>query len=306
MTGINKLSSVPSDNLAKYQEIAKRENCYLKDIPVYLKSKEIFNQYEEISQKHQKKLGEKWAKAEAVIEKKHGIDAKQSTWLGSLVWLITGENFLIKKIRNILTSIFKPVAEELAVQDKLSRELKALGEEYDVLGKAESKLFNEAENLYSKGMEQFNIFEKLQESKQADDKIMDLFGGRENFEKLPILDVDKIKGNEGYDYIDFITPNDMTAPIMRGKDRYGREFFSIRAQDIGGNTAVQTIFKRYSEGNIWTSGGSQIIRINSFLIDFLKIEKKPYQELKTLIETGSVEAFRRVGSPNHTVKYTLC
>lgn len=61
----------------------------------------------------------------------------------------------------------------------------------------------------------------------------------------------------GYtDYIDFITLNDMTAPIMKGKDIYNRPFISIRYIDnISNSKSVVTFFQRYTnEYHTWAIG----------------------------------------------------
>lgn len=56
--------------------------------------------------------------------------------------------------------------------------------------------------------------------------IFDAFGDRKNIEELPILDVGTRCGHT--DYIDYITPQDMSHSIMRGTDMFRRPFISFR------------------------------------------------------------------------------
>jgi hypothetical protein len=93
----------------------------------------------------------------------------------------------------------------------------------------------------------------------------------------PILDVGETIGSTGY--IDYIRFNDLTAPIMKGYDKYERPFFVIRAiiTKSDGSTlkTMETFFQRYSDNkNLWhgcgldgpyflsTFGGMNIKQIN--------------------------------------------
>lgn len=124
----------------------------------------------------------------------------------------------------------------------------------------------------------FNIF-------KADSKIKSLFGGVKGFEALPILTFNPLR--QTGDYIDFITPQEMSAPIMRGVDKHGREFFTIRAN---GNEGVycQTFFRRYMHQGSWTQGGHSIISIGCYIIDAGKVNVETFEQLKKLIQTGIV------------------
>lgn len=128
------------------------------------------------------------------------------------------------------------------------------------------------------------LYEKYM-TKRSDFLMMSLFGGRKNFEKLPVLDIGTRVGRTGY--IDFIKPHEMTAPIMRGKDRYGREFVSFKIADQQDKTRVfvQTFFHRSSGNSNWTYGGDTVICLQSpYLIEDGRIrDREAYGELKLLL-----------------------
>ena len=103
----------------------------------------------------------------------------------------------------------------------------------------------------------------------------------------PILDIGETIGSTGY--IDYISFNDLTAPIMKGYDKYERPFFVIRAiiTKSDGSTlkTMETFFQRYTEcKNLWngcghdgpyflsTIGGININQIN-FIENLLENKK---------------------------------
>ncbi len=91
----------------------------------------------------------------------------------------------------------------------------------------------------------------------AHQAITTLFGGEKEFEKLPILNIGDRKGKTGY--IDFIEPGEMTAPIMRGKDCFDREFFLIRAKNSENGELTCIAFFARGEGRhgTWVTGLKQ-------------------------------------------------
>lgn len=123
-------------------------------------------------------------------------------------------------------------------------------------------------------------------------RMEDLFGDIHAYEKVPLLDISNKKIG---DYIDCIKPEDMTDSIMRGTDKYGRNFIAIKAIDKRGRLAVQTFFERSMDNNMSVSAGSDII---PFGYNWLKSdgtlntasEHIPYyyEKLKTLIRVGEV------------------
>jgi len=88
--------------------------------------------------------------------------------------------------------------------------------------------------------------------------IIEACGGLEQVTSWPILD---LNGRMGWtDYIDFLSSQDLTAPVMRGIDSYNRPFIAlryiVRNEDPAKNrTCVETLFQRYTDDPIkWVKG----------------------------------------------------
>ena len=104
-------------------------------------------------------------------------------------------------------------------------------------------------------------------------KLIEALGGQSAFEALPVLDLSVCAASGGgTGYIDFVRLDDMTAPIMRGEDDHGRPFLAFRLSktevDYGSpnypndtveKTFVETLFRRYTTGPVWTSGGASTL-----------------------------------------------
>jgi hypothetical protein len=76
-----------------------------------------------------------------------------------------------------------------------------------------------------------------------------------DIDKIPILDLGNKSGITNY--IDFVTVEDVNAPIMKGIDVYKRPFLTLRIQDRLENTvSVHTIFRRYTDASseTWCTG----------------------------------------------------
>jgi len=70
--------------------------------------------------------------------------------------------------------------------------------------------------------------------------------GIDNFMDLPILDLGNRRGST--DYIDFVTNEDMNAPLMKGIDCFTRPFIAIRYINRERNTfSTVVIFHRYTD-----------------------------------------------------------
>jgi len=82
-------------------------------------------------------------------------------------------------------------------------------------------------------------------------KLIEALGGKEAFEKLPVLDLGEYTGCTGY--IDFLEVEDVAAPLMRGMDSHGRPFVTFRLK-IGEEVGVEVAFRRYTTGRAWVSG----------------------------------------------------
>ncbi len=75
--------------------------------------------------------------------------------------------------------------------------------------------------------------------------------GIQNFEQLPILDLKGRMG--GTQYIDFLTPDELPAPLMKGLDKYERPFLAIKVKDKKNDYVfVATLFQRYTNDERWT------------------------------------------------------
>lgn len=219
---------------------------------------------------------------EEVNKKTQELRSKQSGWLGSSVNYIAHTPVL----NNWLGRVGFINSEELA-QNSLEKQISNLKKEIDESIKRKEKLEAEFDDLSA----------DLEGLERRPAIIMNLFGGKEAFEKLPILDIGNREGNTGY--IDFITANEMKAPIMRGKDKYQREFFVIKARDETGESYCQAFFQE-RKGLNWTDGVKHypIFDTYSYFIEDGKlkgeINMKTYESLKSLIQTGKCQ------SRNHT------
>jgi hypothetical protein len=74
-----------------------------------------------------------------------------------------------------------------------------------------------------------------------------------NFQKCPVLDLGDRMGPTGY--IDFLKPTDLSAPVMKGVDKFQRPFIALKLRDKDTEeTEVLTLFQRYTDGQGWTWG----------------------------------------------------
>ena len=74
--------------------------------------------------------------------------------------------------------------------------------------------------------------------------IVDKLNLQDKFSQLPVLNIGNRMGPTNY--IDFLNPEDLDAPIMKGTDKYERPFIAIKMTDQQQNkTFVTAIFERY-------------------------------------------------------------
>jgi hypothetical protein len=106
---------------------------------------------------------------------------------------------------------------------------------------------------------------RVEEAKQrafeqtaAFQQMQNAVGGPDAFHRLPILDIGNRMGSTGY--LDFITPQNMTSPVMRGKDVAGRPFICLKMRssrpEDSGQEFVVTFFRRYDSDGLWTWGST--------------------------------------------------
>ena len=92
--------------------------------------------------------------------------------------------------------------------------------------------------------------------KMVPDQIIDAFGGIETLTDNYVNNkYNLLKINIQHDYIDFISPNMMTSPIMLGIDPCHRRFFSIKYIDKFDKLHVVTLFQRYTTQKYWVGCG---------------------------------------------------
>lgn len=167
-----------------------------------------------------------------------------------------------------------------------SAQLEQLSQEITKLSQAITSTQGEVEKLKNVDKDLNSELENLEKRPVL---IMNLFGGEGAFEKLPIIDIGEREGNTGY--IDFITPEDMSAPIMRGEDKHQREFFVIKVVDENGKQYCQAFFNHF-KGMHWTNGSKPLMDfmdVNGYLIDDGVIkDKNAYAQLRSLIQNGQL------------------
>jgi hypothetical protein len=83
-------------------------------------------------------------------------------------------------------------------------------------------------------------------------------GGVDTFNQYPVLDIGSRTGATGH--LDFLQPQDLTHPVMRGVDAVGRPFISLklRSGQSGDHNAesVVTLFQRYRDSGLWVYGAA--------------------------------------------------
>jgi len=130
-------------------------------------------------------------------------------------------------------------------------------------------------------------------------KLIEALGGKEAFDALPVLDIGEETGRTGY--LDFLKPEDVTAPIMRGVDSADRPFVTLRMQrEFRGEmrTWVECLFRRYRTGGVWVTGGGRRI----LAIGMVKDEDLAW--VSRLVR-GETPGERRYGYDDETKKDTV-
>lgn len=109
-----------------------------------------------------------------------------------------------------------------------------------------------------------------------------------NWDEIPVLDIGERVGGTGY--IDFLNHDDMSSPIMRGEDMYGRPFVAFRLRvkrDLKSGTAtyniVETLFQRYRSGGVWVSGGRALTVLAHGVVTDDNL-----RALEKLVKTGAI------------------
>src|SRR5579863_7522979 len=125
-----------------------------------------------------------------------------------------------------------------------------------------------------------------------DTKIIEILGGMEKFLELPVYELDNTHFGPLRDYIDFIRYRDVPHPIMRGIDKYNRNFIVLKLQltetfdpdpDAEGeepqiHLITVVLFQRYTNESMWVTGSCPC-----GIYDFLFTQRTNYERLKQLL-----------------------
>ena len=107
-----------------------------------------------------------------------------------------------------------------------------------------SKQMN-TEKTHKVAMDKLNI-QAAQINARAN--IIDKLNLQDKFSQLPELNLGNRMGPT--DYINFLKPEDLAAPIMKGTDKYNRPFIAIK-MTAENHTFVAVIFERYNANDLW-------------------------------------------------------
>jgi hypothetical protein len=108
-------------------------------------------------------------------------------------------------------------------------------------------------------------------------KIIDIFGGLDNILNLPNFDINNEHYHRFRDYPDFIQYDELSAPIMKCVDRYGRLMIIFKVKFIRSNdtiTMTEVLFQRYTDSSQWNTAtcpsGKEIMWDGSIKYDMVK------------------------------------
>jgi len=100
---------------------------------------------------------------------------------------------------------------------------------------------------------------------------------------IPILDIGTKQGHT--DYIDFLTWNEVTSPIMKGIDMFKRPFIVIKLI-IDGRKLMETYFQRFTTISRWHCCGHATKILISTTGGMSEIQAN---YVKSLVENGEVK-----------------
>ncbi len=216
---------------------------------------------------------------------------------GRIVFELTNSQYTVLKIIRVIFYAFLPFFRAEVDHQK------------DLLKRLQN-LENSLESLFQQYKKR-HLELLLKEGKEI---LLDPFEGREEFEKLPILNL--VKPPQSGDYIDYVRPEMLTNPIMRGRDLNGREFFTIRVKCSDYNYIFdpetkdrkfvfreffkcETIFHRRLDSDFWISGGDQILPSGPYKI--LELNENTLKFITTLRSLIFHKKFERNGVTHYLV-----
>lgn len=206
-----------------------------------------FKEYYDLNLKYTKYFQQIQVKNAKIEER----SKRDENWFGFFVTHIIEVFSIDSKITHLFCTIFPSIRTEIEIREKIESELTEIVKD----GIEDSALLElkKMEESSFKKYQDLKKAAKLRKDKLAQfEKVASLFGGINGFESLPVIQGVVFQPK---DYIDYILPAHMTAPIMRGVDDLGRIFFTIRFRDIKTNEMhCQTFFERHIKAAIWSAG----------------------------------------------------
>jgi hypothetical protein len=136
----------------------------------------------------------------------------QKTLFARFVTFITFESKFLSKVTKLFCKLFPSIKREIETRQQIQAKLKRLN-------------LPNTEALENK---KFWEYYELKKKFDAFSTVMGVFGGIKRYETLPLLDI----GDQNL-YKDNIAPKQMKYPIMRGVDKNGNRFFTIRFRKKG-------------------------------------------------------------------------
>ncbi len=119
----------------------------------------------------------------------------------------------------------------------------------------------------------------------------DCYGPKQMIE-LPVLNV----GDRKNDCLNFFKIDEMTSPVMRGLDSYKRPFISIKVKITNDEKNIITLFKRYTNDNMWVAcfsypePSNQVFVESYFGFTWGSIDKEKFRDsIKELLKGTSIE-----------------
>jgi len=125
---------------------------------------------------------------------------------------------------------------------------------YNVNDVVSPTMFVRSNSTKEEVLRDFNERSVVSDSKYHE-RIVEAFGGEKALGSYPVHDLADNMGYTGY--IDFLSPDDLNSPVVRGVDCFKRPFVSVRVRNRAEDTKyVFTIFKRYSsaDSTLWSVG----------------------------------------------------
>ncbi len=105
---------------------------------------------------------------------------------------------------------------------------------------------------------------------QFQGRIIEALGGEDSFEEIQSLDLNGRIG--GTDYVDFLDEDILTFPIMKGSDRYVRDFAALKLKNKASNeVTILVIQQKYADAADWVVPQGNIFDSEDLTEDHLQI-----------------------------------